>query len=98
MFMVLWHLAVYCPLAHMVWAPDGLIRVWMVMDFAGVWVCGGWGGGACWLAWAWMVMDFAGGGWGAWGWGQVGGSLDATAKESITHMHASMFAFIPKQP
>lgn len=34
-FISLWHLVVYCPLAHMVWHPTGLIRVWGVLDFAG---------------------------------------------------------------
>lgn len=35
LFISLWHLVVYCPLAHMVWHPTGLIRVWGVLDFAG---------------------------------------------------------------
>lgn len=34
-FVGLWHLVVYCPMAHMVWHPTGLIRVWGVLDFAG---------------------------------------------------------------
>lgn len=34
-FIGLWHLVVYCPMAHMVWHPTGVIRVWGVLDFAG---------------------------------------------------------------
>lgn len=34
-FMILFCLFVYCPLAHMTWHPDGLFRQWGVIDFAG---------------------------------------------------------------
>lgn len=34
-FMVLFCLVIYCPLAHMVWHPEGLFRQWGVVDFAG---------------------------------------------------------------
>ncbi|KAI8462540.1 MAG: ammonium transporter [Monoraphidium minutum] len=34
-FCVFWHIIVYCPLAHMVWYPTGLIRTFGVPDFAG---------------------------------------------------------------
>eukprot|EP00775_Hariotina_reticulata_P006743 gene6743-6963_t len=34
-FVGLWHLVLYCPLAHMVWYPTGLIRSFGVLDFAG---------------------------------------------------------------
>ena len=39
LFLSLWHIAVYCPLAHMVWHDQGLIKAWHVMDFAGE-LCG----------------------------------------------------------
>lgn len=35
LFMVLFTLLIYCPLAHMTWHPDGLFRNWGVLDFAG---------------------------------------------------------------
>jgi Amt family ammonium transporter len=35
LFMVLFSLLIYCPLAHMTWHPDGLFRNWGVLDFAG---------------------------------------------------------------
>jgi Amt family ammonium transporter len=35
MFTVLWHFLVYCPTAHMVWHPSGMLRQWGVLDFAG---------------------------------------------------------------
>lgn len=35
MFICLWHFLVYCPTAHMVWHPQGLIRAFGVLDFAG---------------------------------------------------------------
>eukprot|EP00775_Hariotina_reticulata_P009992 gene9992-10147_t len=35
LFVSLWHLVLYCPLAHMVWHPSGLIRTFGVLDFAG---------------------------------------------------------------
>jgi Amt family ammonium transporter len=35
LFMILFSLAVYCPLAHMTWHPDGLFYRWGVKDFAG---------------------------------------------------------------
>ncbi len=34
-FMVLFTVVVYCPLAHMTWHPNGLLRQWGVLDFAG---------------------------------------------------------------
>lgn len=34
-FIILWHIIVYCPLAHMTWHPQGIMRTRMVMDFAG---------------------------------------------------------------
>ena len=34
-FMVLFCLLIYCPLAHMTWHPEGLLRTWGVLDFAG---------------------------------------------------------------
>jgi len=35
LFMVLFSLLIYAPLAHMTWHPDGLLRNWGVLDFAG---------------------------------------------------------------
>jgi len=35
LFIVLFSLLIYCPLAHMTWHPKGLLRVWGVLDFAG---------------------------------------------------------------
>jgi Amt family ammonium transporter len=34
-FIAIWHIVVYCPIAHMVWHPHGIIRNWGVIDFAG---------------------------------------------------------------
>ena len=34
-FISIWHLVVYCPLAHMVWHPQGILYKWGVLDFAG---------------------------------------------------------------
>lgn len=34
-FMVLFSLLIYAPLAHMTWHPDGILRQWGVLDFAG---------------------------------------------------------------
>lgn len=34
-FMVLFCLFVYCPLAHWTWHPEGFLRKWGVLDFAG---------------------------------------------------------------
>ncbi|WP_231717474.1 ammonium transporter [Hymenobacter sp. DG25A] len=34
-FMVLFTLFIYCPLAHWTWHPDGFLRQWGVLDFAG---------------------------------------------------------------
>ena len=34
-FISLWHIIVYAPMAHMVWHPTGLIRAFGVLDFAG---------------------------------------------------------------
>ncbi|HEV2866778.1 MAG TPA: ammonium transporter [Allosphingosinicella sp.] len=35
LFAVIWLTIAYAPLAHMVWAPDGLIYGWGALDFAG---------------------------------------------------------------
>ncbi|MDO5581499.1 MAG: ammonium transporter [Planctomycetia bacterium] len=35
LFMVLFSLIIYAPLAHMTWHPDGLLNVWGIKDFAG---------------------------------------------------------------
>lgn len=35
LFMVLFSLLIYSPLAHMTWHPEGLFRNWGVLDFAG---------------------------------------------------------------
>jgi Amt family ammonium transporter len=35
LFMVLFSLVIYCPLAHMTWHPEGLFARWGVKDFAG---------------------------------------------------------------
>src|SRR4051812_13976532 len=35
LFMVLFSLVIYCPLAHMTWHPDGVFFKWGVKDFAG---------------------------------------------------------------
>ena len=35
LFMVLFALVVYPPLCHMTWHPEGLLRTWGVLDFAG---------------------------------------------------------------
>lgn len=34
-FMMFFFVAIYCPLAHMTWHPDGLFMRWGVVDFAG---------------------------------------------------------------
>ena len=34
-FMILFCVFIYCPLAHCTWHPDGLFRQWGVVDFAG---------------------------------------------------------------
>ncbi|WP_262490581.1 ammonium transporter [Hymenobacter roseosalivarius] len=34
-FMVLFCLFIYCPLAHWTWHPEGFLRQWGVLDFAG---------------------------------------------------------------
>jgi Amt family ammonium transporter len=34
-FISIWHLVVYCPLAHMVFHPSGILFKWGVLDFAG---------------------------------------------------------------
>jgi Amt family ammonium transporter len=34
-FTVLWLTFVYCPMAHMAWSPNGLLRQWGLLDFAG---------------------------------------------------------------
>ena len=42
-FTVLWHFLVYCPTAHMVWHPEGMLRKFGILDFAGglhdAWAC-----------------------------------------------------------
>ncbi len=35
LFTALWLTFVYCPMAHMAWATDGLMRSWGLLDFAG---------------------------------------------------------------
>ena len=35
LFIVLFGVLVYAPLAHMAWHPDGLMFKWGVLDFAG---------------------------------------------------------------
>lgn len=35
LFIILFSVLIYCPLAHMTWHPKGLLRVWGVLDFAG---------------------------------------------------------------
>ncbi len=35
LFMVLFSILIYAPLAHCTWHPDGLLRKWGVLDFAG---------------------------------------------------------------
>lgn len=35
LFMVLFSIFIYCPLAHMTWHPNGIFRNWGVLDFAG---------------------------------------------------------------
>lgn len=35
LFMLLFSILIYSPLAHMTWHPDGLLRNWGVLDFAG---------------------------------------------------------------
>eukprot|EP00298_Acanthocystis_sp_HF-20_P008266 c17578_g1_i1.p1 GENE.c17578_g1_i1~~c17578_g1_i1.p1 ORF type:complete len:481 (+),score=174.15 c17578_g1_i1:25-1443(+) len=32
---ILWFTIVYCPLAHITWHPNGILRQWGVLDFAG---------------------------------------------------------------
>lgn len=34
-FISLWHIFVYCPIAHCFWHPDGWLKSWGVVDFAG---------------------------------------------------------------
>jgi ammonium transporter, Amt family len=34
-FINLWLICIYCPLAHMAWHPDGLLFKWGALDFAG---------------------------------------------------------------
>jgi Amt family ammonium transporter len=34
-FICLWHILVYCPLVHIIWHPQGILRKWDVIDFAG---------------------------------------------------------------
>lgn len=35
LFACIWHLLVYCPLVHITWHPDGILRKWGYIDFAG---------------------------------------------------------------
>jgi Amt family ammonium transporter len=35
LFLVLWSLLIYCPLAHWTWHPQGFLNQWGVKDFAG---------------------------------------------------------------
>jgi Amt family ammonium transporter len=35
LFLVLWSLLIYCPLAHWTWHPGGFLNRWGVLDFAG---------------------------------------------------------------
>src|SRR5579859_2128013 len=35
LFIVLFTLFIYCPIAHWTWHPDGFLRKWGVLDFAG---------------------------------------------------------------
>lgn len=35
LFMTLFSIFIYCPLAHWTWHPEGLLRKWGVLDFAG---------------------------------------------------------------
>jgi len=35
LFMILWHVTVYCPLAHSMWHPDGFLYQAGALDFAG---------------------------------------------------------------
>jgi ammonium transporter, Amt family len=35
LFICLWSLLIYCPLAHWTWHPDGFLHKWGVLDFAG---------------------------------------------------------------
>lgn len=35
LFVCLFSLAIYCPLAHWTWHPEGFLRTWGVLDFAG---------------------------------------------------------------
>jgi len=35
LFMCLWSLLIYSPLAHWTWHPEGFLRTWGVLDFAG---------------------------------------------------------------
>ena len=34
-FICIWHILVYCPLVHLVWHPQGALRKWGYIDFAG---------------------------------------------------------------
>ena len=34
-FISIWHIIVYCPLVHLVWSPNGRLRTWGYIDFAG---------------------------------------------------------------
>ncbi len=35
LFITLWSLLIYCPLAHWTWHPNGFLHAWGVLDFAG---------------------------------------------------------------
>ena len=34
-YITLFHIFIYCPLAHMVWSPNGLLHKYGILDFAG---------------------------------------------------------------
>lgn len=35
LFVPLWHMVVYCPVAHMIWHPTGMLKKFGILDFAG---------------------------------------------------------------
>jgi ammonia channel protein AmtB len=38
-FLLAWHIAVYCPVAHVLWNPQGFLLKHDVQDFAGGTLC-----------------------------------------------------------
>ena len=73
----------------MVWSPNGLIRDWMVMDFAGGVGDGGWvgrGSGSYATGWSWTLQV----GWG--GGGGVGALIDCMLLNNVC-MHTYIFYF-----